>query len=165
MSQFYSVYQFFSILLLPASLSPFIVLSHFYFLSLLFLLKMGNSGALYLFIFVFAIQFLLHLRVLPMTGFELMISGFGSDSSTNCATTTVSVFSFYLYLFRCGLLTFSESVLHPIMIIINFVLSLSLPLSLSISLSLYPNIPNVNLALPISLSLSLSASNEITKSI
>ena len=43
-----------------------------------------------LFIFNFSIQYLLQLIV----GFELWISGVGSDYPTHCATTTARLFNF-----------------------------------------------------------------------
>ena len=50
---------------------------------------MGQSGPFF-FIFVFSIVQLID-KILPMSGFELQISGVRSNRSTNWATTTALV--------------------------------------------------------------------------
>ena len=55
-------------------------------------MKMGHSQPLFLYFCLYQI-FIIQLedKIFPMTGFELRISGVGSDRSTNCATTIAQV--------------------------------------------------------------------------
>ena len=55
------------------------------------LFKMGHSRPLFLFSFFNSIDSKCSIQILPMKGFKLLISGIGSDSSTNWATTTAQL--------------------------------------------------------------------------
>ena len=65
---------------------------------LIYFFKKWAIPGLFFFIFVCSIQLTVNVRhkFLPMTGFEPRTSGFGSDRSTNWATTTALSFDLFL---------------------------------------------------------------------